>query len=487
MAMIKVITPHGWDWQAPVATMLKVASDGRIGTNDFNALIKRAGVESAHVFAETLKHIKLARDVVPMHLIALGASELYGPNRNGDAFSRPTLIRCHPTFEKHAFYFRNHKNKPHRGDPKYGIVKASAYNTSMDRVELLTLLGATKAAAATLGDDIMVADREVEKLARGDDIPVSMACSVPYDVCSGCHNKARTREEYCKEATCKYGGCYNNLTKLVKVANDAHILHVDNTEPRFFDISGVWKPADRTAYGGKADWIKSACAGEFYDNAGAKLAEDLHLSAPVSVLAETASPRIASMVKLAEAVAYLETGPIAPAMLLAFAPTVRTALDVDRFDVSTAEKLGAVLNTFADNKVILPLRDFARLTKRADAATVLPRGTCQRLLDDGSIVARLEDSKYLHVEKVGTEKQQGYVRNFANSESLDTETMQKRAALACLRGEGEAINVFEKSAAADSLVCDYVCYKLAALHRIAEFDTDFAATVRYAVAQNGIV
>ena len=82
-----------------------------------------------------------------------------------------------------------------------------------------------------------------------------MACRIPFDVCSGCGHKARTRAEYCKAATCKYGGCHDNLGK---IAADGHILHVDNPNPSFFDISNVFRPADRTAYGVKADWLAFA-------------------------------------------------------------------------------------------------------------------------------------------------------------------------------------------------------------------------------------
>ena len=204
MPMVKIVSPGGWDFDAPVAQMIKIGSRGLIG-NDRGDFIKRA----SHVFLPFIDDIKVASDEVPVHLIALGASEAYGPNRNGDGFKEATCKQCYGTFEKFARFYRNHKNK----DPQksYGIVKKAAYNDKMRRVELLTLLNATKSAADRNGG--YIADREIEKLARGDDLAVSMACRVPYDVCSWCGNHAASKEQYCKSASCKAGGCTDNLTR----------------------------------------------------------------------------------------------------------------------------------------------------------------------------------------------------------------------------------------------------------------------------------
>lgn len=230
MGMVKIVNPGGWDFGRQIAQEIKVSSRGLIG-NDRRDFLKVA----SHEFVDMIDNIKIAKDEVPVHLIALGAYEAYGPNRNGDGFKEAALKKYHPTFVKHAMWYRNHKNK----DPRksYGIVKASAYNDPMRRVELLSLLNKEASAAERNGG--FVADLELEKIARGEDIPVSMACRVPHDVCSGCGHKARTRAEYCTGQTCKYGGCKDNLTK---IAEDGHILSVFNPTPTFFDISKVYRP-----------------------------------------------------------------------------------------------------------------------------------------------------------------------------------------------------------------------------------------------------
>ena len=167
MAMVKLIDPSGWNWDRPVATMIKVSSRGLIGA-DRSDFIKSAG----HCFLPFIDNIKVAKDEVPVHLIALGASDFWGFNRNGDGFKSATCRERYRTFEKHARYYRNHSNKP--DSPAYGYVKAAAYNEAMHRVELLPMLYATKEAADR--NNAHVADREIQKLANGEDLPVSMAC-----------------------------------------------------------------------------------------------------------------------------------------------------------------------------------------------------------------------------------------------------------------------------------------------------------------------
>ncbi|MEM4408890.1 MAG: hypothetical protein QXI19_09130, partial [Candidatus Caldarchaeum sp.] len=236
MAHIKLIPPGSYAFDEYQSQVVKVSSRGLVGS-DLSDFIKRAGQEVARL----VRSLEFHPGEVPVHLIAIGSTEKYGPNRNGDGFREPVCRRYHSTFVKHARFYRDHSNK----DPEksYGIVKASLFNEAMSRIELIVALnGNAEAAKRNKG---LVADKELEKLAADKDIGVSMACRVPYDVCSGCGNRARSRDEYCDETMCKYGGLKNNMGKL---CYDGHILHADNTEPTFFDISHVYRPADRIAY-----------------------------------------------------------------------------------------------------------------------------------------------------------------------------------------------------------------------------------------------
>jgi len=157
-------------------------------------------------------------------VLAMGASEYYGPNRNGDAFREEELIKHHKTFKTNSHVFRSHVNK----DPAKAIgrVLESFYNKDMHRVELILELDNDKASD------------EVEKIRANKDVAVSMGCRIKYDVCSICGNKAPTRAQYCKHLKYEMGDIYP----------DGRVVCADNPRPNFFDISIVFRPADKTGY-----------------------------------------------------------------------------------------------------------------------------------------------------------------------------------------------------------------------------------------------
>jgi len=182
---------------------------------------------------------------------ALGASEFWGQNVNGDIFPESALIhdcRCHPG-EQHpvddfsgkvvppygywtflnAFPYVHHRNK----DPTraFGKVAVACWNPKMKRVELVVLIDRHLA----MQHD---AQHIVDRVDRGDYPDVSMGCRVPYDVCTCCGNKSKTRNDYCS--------CIKNIG-MGKILDDGRQIGVVNTYPRFFDISFVFIGADKTA------------------------------------------------------------------------------------------------------------------------------------------------------------------------------------------------------------------------------------------------
>lgn len=499
MSMVKIFSPSGWDFDAPVVSTLKIPGSGRLTGQDRRDFVKRAsGSES--IFLPFLDSVKFASDEEPVHLIAVGASEFYGPNRNGDGFKQAQCERCYDTFLKYAHWFRNHKNKPNEGHPYYGNVKAAAYNPVMHRIELLAGLFKTKQAADKAGG--LVADKELEKLARGEDIPVSMACRVPYDVCSGCGNRARTREEYCKEASCKLGGCDKNLTRLIKTGSDVHVLHVQNESPTFFDISNVWRPADRIAYAGKADWLTKA-AGDCFDGDygmdGASLSRDMGITAPLKVVLSQLGhldPYSANQVKVAHGLAELEREhffglPREYALGFVHRPPINLSLAglTDSHPVKVAGALAAL----ADRKIILPLEDFARMTKRtehAEKAAAEQFLIYTRLVNNGTIENAVLDGQYQLDTAVPNSMHKTAALMLAADYSLDFTHVTRRVQRAAVRGvTASTSHGIEKAAAvpdpaAAALARDYAVYKLAALTRIAEFDSQFALTAKLSGCQN---
>jgi len=246
--MEKHISIDSWSFHDYPVHTIKASSRG-LTNHDYLEFKKYA----AKGVVEYFKKCDLKPGDIPIHVVALGAYEAWGPNKNGDAFTEKACEEYHHTFvTTPARYYKHHKNK----DPKisFGKVAYSCYNKGMKRVELLVIANGTKEAAERNGG-LVLDDETLNRLERNDPIGWSMACKVAYDVCSICGNKAPNRLAYCTETTCrdpvtgtKGLGCRNNL---MKFAEDGRLQFVYNPEPLFFDISQVLRPADRSAWGGK--------------------------------------------------------------------------------------------------------------------------------------------------------------------------------------------------------------------------------------------
>ena len=184
-------------------------------------------VKTAHTYSDELKeyieNLEEKIDKIYALVNAVAAEEYYGSNRNGDSFPEKALMDYHKTFEAIGRVYKHHVNK----DPNkaYGRPIFSHYNPRMHRVELVIEVDRKKA------QDI------VERLNHGELPAVSMGTRVPYDVCSICGNKAKTRKDYC-------GHLRNQMNQVLP---SGQRVFARNTMPKFFDISFVTIPAERTA------------------------------------------------------------------------------------------------------------------------------------------------------------------------------------------------------------------------------------------------
>lgn len=494
--MLKVISPGAQAFSEQACSLIKVSSRGLIG-EDRTLFEKRAGAQFAHEFAKLAKD--LPADEPLIHLLAMGATEDYGANRNGDGFKRAACRGYHSTFVKHAHFFRDHKNK----DPlkSYGRVKLSAFHEPMKRVELVVALNGSEDAAKR--HNALFADRELEKLAQGREIPVSMACRVPYDVCSYCGNQAPTREQYCsgtdEGGLCKAGGLKNRMGSLIDIDGGIHQLHADNTHPAFFDISHVFRPADRIAY---VSGLMKAASDRLIS--GSELAEAIGLTLPYTMLIDGSLPsNVQRMLKLAYELsdyeASLANGEelVAPDQLAAaFVPSVQV-VDV-RPPAHYRAKFAQSLRALADARIALPLSKFIELTagytaeKAASAAEVvqgeLP-GIYSRLLSRGDFAERVAASPYTPAPtappafRMWADKQ-------AVSLSLKESFVRRRVTQAAIRHEdGITVHRQAEKRAADGgpaarMAEEYALYKLAFLGAIPESDTELPLTASLALLQN---
>lgn len=279
--MLKIVSADSWanamwDEESPRSVLIKRSSRGII---DKASLIKHASASSAE-FLSQLDSLDVHPEGQLIHMNAVGTTEAYGPNRNGDGFSKAACQKYHPYFVKEARFYRDHKHDDK--SKSYGVVKASAFNDEMQRIELIVELNATPKVAAANGG--LLADKEMDALERGKDIPVSMACSVPFDLCSVCGNKAIRQSDYCRGTheggSCPGGGLKHNMGKIAKVKGELRQLYADNTEPKFFDISHVFVPADRIAYSSGRLTKSAGVSDESRYLSGAELARQLCLTEP---------------------------------------------------------------------------------------------------------------------------------------------------------------------------------------------------------------
>lgn len=206
--------------------------EGRVSTvildNSYYTNIKKA--TSSIVTRQILEDLKPDKDHFLIHLVALGDEETYGFNKNADGFPKKANINYHKTFEKYAKFYREHNSS----DVKFAIgdVKLAMYNPEMKRVEIV------------LWGDKKKCEEEYEIAKSGGDLSFSMGASVPEDRDNISGKLCKTAKEYepwMKLMPGKYIDSWDG--KIIK-----KWAYVHNDKPRFFDISRVKHPADRTAH-----------------------------------------------------------------------------------------------------------------------------------------------------------------------------------------------------------------------------------------------
>lgn len=484
--MNKIIPPGSYDFGESVSELIRYSTRGLRG-NDLSSFIKRAG----QIVADKVKDIQFYAGEIPIHLLALGATEYTGPNRNYDGFKEATCRKYHKTFEKYAKFYRHHQNK----DPKksYGVVKLAHYNEQMGRIELIVALNATKEAAER--NKGLVADKELEKLANNEELPVSMSTVVPYDQCVICDNRAPTRAQYCKGieegGMCKGGGCKNNLGF---VDENGNITYVDNPIVKWADISLVHKGADRTAF--VFSRLKQASVGRV--KGGAELAEELGLTTPLSLAIEAiTNSKLREQIKVAhtlyEAEQELLNGVIKKACCV---PNTLTELN----DISTfhgTRSIPQLMKALAQEKIAMSLADFVQLVancNREKAASLAGKikpytyNLFSKLYSDtDNLTSALSSNVFSTSECEPTSNYKNYAFKKSADASLDLEAIKRRAWKHAINEEKVELDLSEKmtesNAAYEGLASIYGLYKIAFLYELRN-DPDFELLTDLVIRQN---
>ncbi len=341
--MYKRISNDSFDFGMSPVEFVGVTRNGRVDTP---VLEKRAALFSKLEFPRKPGHEYL-------HVISTGAFERYGANSNGDAFNKEArevnpphpeddgkrmihlpdgLRNCHASFEKTAAVYKEHNNSKKKATPSGYIVKAS-YNDAMDRGELI------------IGVESDKWDKELNKVAKQEPIYFSMGADLPYDICSYCgHSRSKAADS-----------CEHVRFDLMKTASDGSQICTYNPLPKFHDISGVVRPADKIAFGLR----KVASQGHIIDSATQALMDgdipythDGHTSA--------VQQRYETLRKLAKLQKEIQAQS-APAVE-AFSPEagcLPIPSDIlKQLSIFTPEELFSTLSKY---KVVLPLDTFFKL------------------------------------------------------------------------------------------------------------------------------
>ena len=189
---------------------------------------------------------------------ALGGSEVWGSNNNGDLFpasprwgiANPGKQWGYETFTHFADVFRHHRNEKSKGHPSYGKILCSAWNPRMWRVETI----------AEIKRDQPDIEDVISDLGAGKPAAVSMGCRIPFDECSLCGHRARTSAQHCDHLK----------IMLKKVMPNGLLVGMINYYPIFFDQSFVTKGADPSAWAHRT----VAEGPAIFDNGEVKMAED---------------------------------------------------------------------------------------------------------------------------------------------------------------------------------------------------------------------
>ena len=214
----KLILTGAYDFGDPAVELVRIHRGGV----ELTGQLKQAG--SQGVFHKAISQLKPKKNQTVIHLIAVGDEERFGPNRNCDGFSREDNVTAHRYFKDIGHVFKHHRNSDPAG--AVGEVLDSGHNGEMSRIELL------------IGLDNDKCRNEVQSLECGEDLAFSMGSSQAYDVCSICNHRAPTAQDHCDHVKNQLG----------LVMDDGRRVYMKNPKPKYFDISVVFKPADRIAY-----------------------------------------------------------------------------------------------------------------------------------------------------------------------------------------------------------------------------------------------
>ena len=438
-------TAYRYQWMPKIVTSGSFDVDygffGALIVDDPDVLKKTAGSKVVDEWGD----IEPIKGHTLVHVIAMGATETTGPNRNGDGWKAAFLQSAHPTFVKHGALYRDHKSKDY--SKRSGDILKSAWNDDMGRVELLFAANNDKCA------DFL---QDIDHGRRRD---VSMGFDCHHDVCSICKHAAKTKKEYCqhtkKGAKAPFG--------LGRILEDGRKIYVDNPEGYFNDISMVPVGADMIAQ----NLRKVGSLDEDDILSGAELAEVYMKEAGIDTVVKIAiAHKLSRMEKIVPAVM------VRPDKDLKLNPTVvsklRSAEPQEMF--RELSKVGSVLDFRSFFQLTMGDK-FAEIESYVDRAEVCLDGLFGNIANDSDRLDRVCRNSCYDSSKYASGLLSDFDRAMIASEfSIDPDIATERLVHRAIGGSG--VLVMQKDAgdlnspATRFLHDEYAAYKLAALEAV---------------------
>lgn len=486
--MYKIIDVGSWDKIAETPVSLVPMTD-RFTLNDQKSYLKKQA--SSLEFMNKIADYEVKPGDIPIHVIAVGETEKYGCNRNGDGFNRETCKSQHPTFVKNGRYYRHHQSKDK--SKSFGKIAQSYYNPEMGRIELLVIGNGTKEAAERNGGLVMP-EATLNKIAEGKSLAWSMGCSLPYDVCAICGHKSASPREYCTEDTCihpitkeHFPGCKKGLTKL---AADGTQQYVENPNCNYYDISEVGIPADRTAYGWKADYLTKAASAD-YVIGGAELAELRGFDMDMRAADHSRGELRQMLYKLAALEDLCNTDDAKSSLFkLASILSPQSAAMADELRSLSETKKIAALKYLASRNVILSPESFLRMqnVKIAEATPFVLRKYLINMYNKLIKVDNLSKFSAYTFNGYDTATKPLFslrMEKTAEAEAINETNVQLKIGCACMRKSELQVLDLNSDTDLSSLAVSYALYKAAALLEIPAGNRDLAAMV--AISENQLI
>ena len=441
--MIKITSNNDFDFACDSVQLLH---------DNSSDLVKRAGARELFKVAKTPNQEDL-------HLIAVGAYEGTGFNRNGDAFLEKDCEKNHHYFTKsNRAVHRHHKNKP--TDPKYGNIKAAAYNKRMKRIELVVGLDKDKCS------DIL---HEQETTGNTN---WSMASKQAHDICSWCGHKAKDDKSRCTHIPKNIG----------EINKQGEMCGMINPDPRWFEISYVKRPADRIGMSlgkvaGDTNAVRPINASDYLNLTG-----DMYIPEDVMISKKACDKRdllhkLAAMEKHVDMVANSKPINSKDSYIKEHAHKISKTPGIDDLSMDKLRSMdpSMVLKTLADQGIVFSPEDFSkylfdnRLDKKhvAGMKTHLPH-TFQSHENDGE-VANNEKFEPDHIGKVNPELKH-LTSKLHEGHSLEDGPAVRRIMIIISGGnlQPHKEETQTKEAVDQELAKQYTAYKLAALNYMNE-------------------